>query len=203
MFLALSAVTLIVWLLFLRRSLPAPDRTRVHEPIGTPIATRDKLDEAQIEQLHKAVTQFGANCFELKKLCVTVLFAAATLLATLTGKRLDGAFFVASFIAVVVFWLLDAQSYYYQEKLRARMKRLAESIGARHGLVAYTDGVGMPLSEARENRSVVLRAVRALFNWSMFFYGVIAIIITVLLSLYLAGLIDNTSFVRSATSAHE
>ena len=164
---------------------------------------RDKLDEAQIEQLHKAVTQFGANCFELKKLCVTVLFAATTLLATLTEKQLDTAFFVASFIAVLVFWLLDAQSYYYQEKLRARMKTLAERIGARHGLVEYTDGVGMPLSEERENRRVVLRAVRALFNWSMFFYGLIAVLIAALLCLYLAGVVDNTSFVRSATAAHE
>lgn len=194
------AASVLMWLL-----LRKPSQALPIEPAGngTSLETRDKLDEAQIEQLHKAVTQFGANCFELKKLCVTVIFAAATLLATLTAKQLDSAFFVGALIATVVFWLLDAQSYYYQEKLRARMKKLAEEIGVRHRLVEYTDGVGMPLSEARENRSTFVRAVSALFNWSMFFYLVFACVVAVLLVLYLAGIIDNTSFVRAAASAHE
>ncbi|HEX6095136.1 MAG TPA: hypothetical protein VF432_02340 [Thermoanaerobaculia bacterium] len=195
-----AAASVLMWLL-----LRKPSGTSPVPPAAdtTSLETRDKLDEAQIEQLHKAVTQFGANCFELKKLCVTVVFAAATLLATLTGKQLDAAFFVGALIAIVVFWLLDAQSYYYQEKLRARMKKLAEGIGARHALIEYTDGVGMPLSEARENRSPSGRAIHALFNWSMFFYMVLGCVVAILLALYLGGIIDNTSFVRTVATAHE
>jgi hypothetical protein len=157
---------------------------------------RDKLDETNVAQLHQAVVQFGSNCFELKKLCVTALFAAATLLATLTEKQLDTAFFVAALITVVIFWLLDAQSYYYQDKLRARMKKVSESIAQRHNVAGYVDGVGMPMSEKRENRVMSRRVAAALFNLSMFFYAAVGVIVLSLLLLHAFGYIDNTAFVR-------
>ena len=163
---------------------------------------RDKLDETNIEQLHQAVVQFGANCFELKKLCVTVVFAAATLLSTFTNKHLDVAFFVASLITVAAFWLLDAQSYYYQDKLRSRMKKLAERIAVRRHLPDYVDGVGMPLSETRENRTTARRVAVALFNWSMSFYGALGVIVLILLILYILGFIHNTSFAQTTGTAN-
>jgi hypothetical protein len=111
---------------------------------------RDELDKASIDQLHKAVLQISGKCFKIKKLCVTVLISAATLLATFTDKKLDLSLFVGGLIGVSFFWLLDAQNYYYQEKLRARMKKLGEDIASRHLPHLRVDGIGMPLSEKRE-----------------------------------------------------
>jgi hypothetical protein len=148
---------------------------------------RDELDKVSIDQLHKAVLQISGNCFEIKKLCVTVLISAATLVAIFTNKKLDLAFFVGSLIGVSFFWLLDAQNYYYQEKLRTRMKELGEGIASRHLPHLSVDGIGMPLSEKREERSTRERVAASLLNYSMIFYLLLAVVIALLLVAYLSG----------------
>jgi hypothetical protein len=87
----------------------------------------DDLDKEQIEQLHAVTLQVSSNCFELKKLCTTVLIAAGTLIVTLTRRELDDALLVAGLVVVLVFWAADAQSYFIQAKLRSRMKELQET----------------------------------------------------------------------------
>ena len=159
--------------------------------MASELEVRDELDKVSVDQLHKVVVQLGTNCFELKKLCVTVLLGAATLIATFTRKQLDESFFVASFVAVLLFWVLDAQSYYYQEKLRARMKDLAEDIARRHQMGHVVDGVGMPLTKRREERTVRQRVVAALFNWSMFFYAALSVLVLILAWLYALGAIQT------------
>ncbi|KAA1425002.1 hypothetical protein FE697_003660 [Mumia zhuanghuii] len=135
--------------------------------------TADALDKEQIDQLHAATLQVSGNCFELKKLCATVLVAAGTLIATLSDRELDQALFVGGLVVVLVFWTADAQSYYIQAKLRGRMKELQQTRARRiadlHGYVA--DGVGIPINlpPARWRR---IR--HAFFNASMLYYFLVA-----------------------------
>lgn len=84
--------------------------------------TASELDLKSIDQLHALVLELSKNCFELKKLCATILVSGSVLIATFTDKRLDYAFFGAGAIVILFFWILDSQSYYYQDKLRAVMK---------------------------------------------------------------------------------
>lgn len=151
----------------------------------------DELDKISIDQMHKAVLQFSSNCFELKKLCATVLVSGATLIATFTDKQLDLSIFIAGVMVTLFFWLLDSQSYYYQEKLRANMKIKAENMAERHNQKTVVDGVGLPLSEEREQRKVETRVLNSLFNNSMFFYLVLAFIIVILAILFEAGYITS------------
>lgn len=144
---------------------------------------KDELDKASMEQLHKAVLQLSANCFEVKKLCATILVAAGTLISTFVNKTLDPALFFGGLVVVLIFWMVDAQSYYYQEKLRAHMKRLAEELVARSDPKIEVKGIGMPLSDRRENFGSFRRALHAAFNASMFFYAAVAAMLILLLVL--------------------
>jgi hypothetical protein len=150
-------------------------------------AFHDAIDQTNIDQLHKAVLQLSNNCFELKKFCVTVLISAITLITTFTNKQLDPFIFFAGFFVVMFFWILDSQSYYYQEKLRARMKELASDIAKRHSPRIVIDGVGMPLDKKREERNISERVLASLFNWSMVFYLFLAILVIVIGLLYSYG----------------
>jgi len=151
----------------------------------------DQMDMMSIEQLHRVVLNLSKNCFEIKKLCVTVLISSSTLLAIFTKDLIDKFIFVSALFLVVLFWLLDAQSYYYQDKIRARMKVLGEDIVERERPQIVIVGIGMPLSEKRENRSNVSRVFASLFNYSMFFYLVLVIAVVFLAVLFQQGIIQN------------
>lgn len=153
----------------------------------------DEIDQTNIEQLHKAVLQLSNNCFELKKFCVTVLISASTLIATFTNKQLDPFIFVAGIFVVIFFWILDSQSYYYQEKLRARMKELASNIAKRNSPQLVIDGVGMPLDKRRMERKPSERILASLFNWSMVFYLILFILMAIIGMLYSYGYLYSYS----------
>jgi hypothetical protein len=163
---------------------------------------QDELDKKSIDQLHQVVIQFGNNCFEAKKLCVTVLVSASVLITSFTNKQLDLAFFVAGAFVTLFFWFLDGYNYFYQEKLRSRMKELAEGIARRNNppkilgeanqLQINVDGVGMPLSEERERSNRRKRVIRSAFNYSMLFYMLLVFLNIVIGLIYHFGLIHST-----------
>ena len=155
------------------------------------IQVQDELDKASIDQLHAVVLQLGSNCFESKKLCVTVLISASVLITSFTRNQLDVSFFVGGSMVSLFFWFLDSYSYYYQEKLRARMKVLAESIAGRHTPIVGIEGVGMPLSELREKRGRLRRTLHSAFNSSMAFYAVLLAVCIVLALLHHHGWIRS------------
>lgn len=129
----------------------------------------DGLDKEQIDQLHAATLQVSGNCFELKKLCATVLVAAGTLIVTLSNRELDHALFAGGLVVVVLFWAADAQSYYIQAKLRVRMKELQQiRIRRLSDLGSYdVDGVGLPIDDQPERWR---RILKAFVNASMLYY---------------------------------
>lgn len=150
--------------------------------------TAEALDKEQIDQLHAATLQVSGNCFELKKLCATVLVAAGTLIVTLSNRELDHALFVGGLGVVLVFWAADAQSYYIQAKLRARMKGLQQvrirRVGELSGYAA--DGVGLPIDvqPARWRR-----ILRAFVNASMLYYFLVAVVLMTAWLAYGRGLV--------------
>jgi hypothetical protein len=96
---------------------------------GSP--TADELDKELLGQLHNATLKASDACFEIKKLCATVVIPTGTLVAFLSGGRLNPAVFVSALLVVFLFWIADANGYYYQRKLRAKMAAIWEDRGRR------------------------------------------------------------------------
>jgi hypothetical protein len=81
----------------------------------------EDLDKDLLDQLHAATLKASDSCFEIKKLCATVLIPTGTLVSVFAAKRLDTSVFVAGLLVVTLFWLADATSYFYQRRLRNLM----------------------------------------------------------------------------------
>ncbi|HTW16726.1 MAG TPA: hypothetical protein VMF51_16445 [Nocardioides sp.] len=157
--------------------------------MSDPGTTADTLDKEQIDQLHAATLQVSSNCFELKKLCATVIVAAGTLIALLSNRELNQAIFVGGLVVVAVFWCADAQSYYIQVKLRARMKELLRDRVKRvPELSSYaSDGVGLPVEDQPAHWH---RVLHAFFNASMLYYFLVAFVVLTAWAAYASGLIE-------------
>jgi hypothetical protein len=153
--------------------------------------TQDQLDQESVTQLHDVVVELSKNCFGLKKLCATVLGASITLIAGFTLQRIDLAFFIGGAVVIAFFWIADAQSYYYQEKIRIHMKALQQAMMQRSGTNILVDGVGMPLSRDRENSPKLKRIVHSIFNASMTFYYGLLIIDAVMFWVYHLGFLHS------------
>lgn len=81
--------------------------------------------EAKIQQLHNATLQFSKNTMEIKKLFVTVIIAFFTIVSGLEKQVFEGRTqIMILLILTLLFWGLDAQSYYYQKKLRDQINEL-------------------------------------------------------------------------------
>ncbi|MFK0243533.1 hypothetical protein ACIQUM_02455 [Amycolatopsis azurea] len=144
--------------------------------------TADALDKEQLDQLHAATLKAADSCFELKKLCATVLVPAGVLVATFSDKKLNPAVFVAGFMVIAAFWIADAFSFYYQRRLRVLMKKIwirrAERCEEGYDYVQNVDGAGW---------------FRAAFNSSMIYYLILAAMVGAALSAYAFGLLETGS----------
>ena len=154
--------------------------------------TQAEIDKESIKQLHRVVLGLSKSCFELKKLCATVVGSSLVLFAAFTSQRIDYVFFAGSAVIIVFFWIADSQSYYYQEKIRLRMKEITEQLleGAAKGIVL--NSIGMPLSPQRVGRSVPRRIIHSVFNWSMIFYYGLLFIDAVTCLAYYFGFLHST-----------
>lgn len=155
--------------------------------------TQEELDTQSINQLHAVVLEMSKSCFELKKLCATVLGTSITLIASFTKQSLDPSLFVGATLVIAFFWIADAQSYYYQEKVRIRMKELQDGILSRSSGLRLLDGVGMPISVQRSTRPHWNRVVHSAFNWSMTFYGGLTALVVIVSLLYRLDIIASRS----------
>jgi hypothetical protein len=153
-----------------------PDNQRVisDEP------SADTLDKEQLEQLHAATLKATDSCFELKKLCATVLVPAGVLVATFSDKKLNPAVFVAGFMIIIAFWVADAFSFYYQRRLRVLMKEIWIRRAAR---------CAGDYKHIQEVASVGW--FRAAFNSSMIYYLLLAFVVGAALAAYSLGLLGS------------
>jgi hypothetical protein len=155
-----------------RTNDPAGNSGRLPEEPAATVAA-DDLDREQLEQLHAATLKASDSCFELKKLCATVLVPTGTLVAVFTDKKLDLAVFIAGLLVIVAFWLADAVGYFYQRKLRVVMTAIWER-RAERCLGGY-DYVPRPAT---------VGAVRSAFNTSMIYYLILGLLVSVALLLF-------------------
>ena len=139
----------------------------------------DELDKDLLEQLHAATLKASDSCFEIKKLCATVLVPTGTLVALFSNRRLSPAVFVSGFLVITFFWLADAVGYYYQRKLRVAMGVIWVRRSER------CDETWIPPSAAS------VSPFKAVFNGSMYFYLLLAILVLVGLALYAMGIIES------------
>lgn len=160
---------------------------QVHTAIGSPAEpsadgtpTPDDLDKEQLDQLHAATLKASDSCFELKKLCATVLVPAGTLVSVFTDKRLNSAVFVAGLLIITTFWLADAVGYYYQRKLRSVMKEIWERRAAR-----CTEGYN------HVPRGKKVNWLHAAINTSMIYYLILAMVLGITFTAYSSGLIAS------------
>jgi hypothetical protein len=144
----------------------------------------DDLDKEQLEQLHAATLKASDSCFELKKLCATVLIPTATLVTVLNGKSLDASVFIAGLLVILTFWLADSVGYYYQRKLRAAMNPIWTRRAQR-----CTEP--WPFGETTS-----VGPIRAAFNSSMYFYLLLAGLIFVGLALLTFDVIGSVDVVQ-------
>ena len=75
----------------------------------------------EIDQLDSAILQFSRNTLATKKICASLLVGIAALILKLTNNNLDFSIYISSFITLLIFWVIDSNSYYYQRKLRIRI----------------------------------------------------------------------------------
>ncbi|MEU1965883.1 hypothetical protein ABZ541_19430 [Micromonospora sediminicola] len=168
----------------LRRSAP-PSGLSVEgdEPAPEHKVRADDLDKELIDQLHAATLKASDSCFEMKKLCATVLIPTGTLVALFSGRRLTTAVFVSGLLVIGFFWLADAVGYYYQRRLRAAMdviwRRRAER--CEEGWMPPNTSAASPF--------------RAAFNGSMTFYALLATPVLLALVLYAFDVIDSPATV--------
>jgi hypothetical protein len=151
-----------------------------NDPVASSLDA-DELDKEQLQQLHAATLKASDSCFELKKLCATVLIPTATLVTVLNDKSLDLSVFISGLLVILTFWLADSVGYYYQRKLRAAMN----PIWVRR---AQRCAEPWPFGETTS-----VGPVRAAFNSSMSFYLLLASLICVALALFALDLIGPIS----------
>jgi len=143
--------------------------------------TADDLDKEQLSELHNATLKASDSCFELKKLCATVLVPTGALLALFTNKRLDAAVFGAGLLVIGAFWLADSVGYFYQRKLRAAMTPIWRRRAAR--CVGGYDHVPDPKP---------VGPLRAAFNASMLYYLILAALLGTGFLLFELGVIGSS-----------
>jgi hypothetical protein len=147
----------------------------------------DTLDLRTLDQLHAVVLEFSKTSQELKKLCVGRVTAVPALIFALTDSKLDASIFIAGLVIAVTFWLVDAYTYFYQDKVRNRMSEVADTLRTRSGSFQPAEGMGMPVS----GRTPATRLRRSLFNPSQLIYGLLATVSAILWVLYIAGVINS------------
>lgn len=127
----------------------------------------DELSWDTIHQFHTAISNFSKQSFDIKKLFITVVISALTLIYSIS-KSIDLSLFVTVAIIVGLFYSLDSMTYYYQDKLRAKMAEEQNKIRERNGI---------PIIAYHRND---WRFFRSLFNWSHLLYASILILDLVL-----------------------
>ena len=112
------------------------------------IKTTLKLKE--IDQLDAAILQFSKNTLATKKICASLLVGVIALILKITDNSLDLSIYVSSFITILVFWIIDSNSYYYQRKLRIQMTKIVNELKEEQILI---NGFGMPLGKSEKASS--------------------------------------------------
>jgi len=116
----------------------------------------DEIDHAKADQMHAAALQISKTCFDLKKLCVSVLGASMALLVKFTEDSVDHSLFAVGIVLVLGFWVSDATAYFYQKALRVAIDDRFKAISERNGDEYATTSTAPELRKSLLNMSMSL-----------------------------------------------
>lgn len=145
----------------------------------------DEIDWKIIDQLHAATVNFSTSSLEIKKLFFVLVGIAVPSIIKLSGDILDLSLFITLYILTLTFWLLDSFTYFYQEKLREKMKwHFNEIKNRRKERLIVSNTIKQELI-IESNRTSEKRLLRSVFNPSVSFYIVLFALNTLGLILFL------------------
>ena len=136
------------------------------------------LRNKQIDQLHNATLNISKQCFEIKKLCLTIEVTTLTFTLNITSN-IDDCYLYIAFLGLIIpliFWILDSLTYYYQDKLRYRMLKTENEIRNEYGL---------SMIENKHDRSTFLRLYHSAINLSQTLYCILGIIDLIFIYIFL------------------
>jgi len=131
----------------------------------------DELNWVEVEQLHAATIEISKNCFEYKKLCISLLGIGAALIIKFATDPFTHTNFGVALLMCIGFWLADSTAFYYQRSIRGVMSKKMTQIATRNKIENYAA------------KDVTASKVQALFNPSMTLYYAL---VTVLVICWLA-----------------
>lgn len=141
----------------------------------------DTINWNDIEQLHASVLEISKQCFEYKKICVTLIEGiSAALLKFNNDQTLSSSLMTIgcfSLLISFIFFLCDALAYYYQRKNRQQMEKIKSKICLRHNIITYTI------------KDIKVSFFKSCFNLSMFLYYII----------FLVSILDIILFIHNKT----
>lgn len=123
---------------------------------------KQTLKLKEIDQLDAAILQFSRNTLITKRICASLLVAIIAIILRVTDNNIDYSIYVASIITLLIFWIIDANSYFYQRLLRIRMSQIVNELIDEKIIVP---GFGMPLKKGEK-----ASWRKSLFNNSQLFY---------------------------------
>lgn len=151
---------------------------------------QDQIDFKLIDQFHNATLNFSKASIQIKQMMLALAAIMGPILVKLAGDALDMSLFICMYIIIIIFWILDSYTYYYQEKLRIQMNKKFKEINERH----HSDNIVYPsgfytISEEREKKSTLCSIIHAFINWTTLLYFFLCVINTVGLILFCKGII--------------
>lgn len=142
---------------------------------------KETLKLKEIDQLESAILQFSNNTLTTKKICASLLIGIITIILKLTDNEFDFAIYTGCMACLIIFWIIDSYSYYYQRKLRIRMTEIVNEYRSDQFI---TDGYGIPLKKEEKPSWK-----KAFFNTSQFFYYAGFTVVIILIIVDACGLI--------------
>ena len=135
---------------------------------------KNDIDWKIIDQLHNATINFSKTSLELKKLLFVVLGISTPIIFSVFDNKLDRFLFIFLGICILMFWLYDSYTYYFQEKLRSSMNNRFTNIAKRNNVkIEANKYFTLP-----SNRSNNHRLIRSIFNDSnLIFYGIFIVLV--------------------------
>ena len=129
----------------------------------------DEIDRTAIDQIYESTLQISNQCFEYKKLCVTVLGVIVAALLKLGDPTSFSTISIIGLGIGVGFWLCDSIAYFYQKKNRSVMDKITRKIQHRN----LIENIDTPIESVSWSK--------AFFNASMALYMYISVICIVVL----------------------
>lgn len=150
----------------------------------------DEIDWKIIDQLHNATLNFSSKSLEIKKMFLAFVGILVPILIKLSRDKLDWSIFVALYITIFSFWILDSYTYFYQERLRGMMDERFKRISSRNQeekIIQDNKEKGFTIEEKRTKK---ISKAKSLFNASHLIYLIMLIINLLCCYLFWKGIIS-------------